>query len=307
LQGTERRGDLDLIVTALRQAGEIARAGFAGAPQVWEKSKGNPVTETDIAVDRHLAGVLGAARPDYGWLSEETADDPARLEARRIFVVDPIDGTVAFMKSKPWWCIPIAVVEDGRPVAAVIHAPALGETFTATLGGGAALQGRAITASDTTDLDDASVLADARLIEGPHWIEPWPAMRFEKRNAIAYRMALVAAGAFDAAINLSPKWDWDVCAGALIVEEAGGRVTDHHGHAWRFNQAHAHWLLAYMRRWLWCGLLCYTLGGVLELGLNTPGLSVLFYVPSALSVPVNVVIGVLWIGLKALPGPLRER
>jgi myo-inositol-1(or 4)-monophosphatase len=119
----------------------------------------------------------------------------------------------------------------------VIHAPALGETFTATLGGGATLHGRAITASDTADLDDASVLADARLIEGPHWLEPWPAMRFEKRNAIAYRMALVAAGAFDAAINLTPKWDWDVCAGALIVEEAGGRVSDHHGHAWRFNQA----------------------------------------------------------------------
>ena len=78
---------------------------------------------------------------------------------------------------------------------------------------------------------------DARLMEEPHWPEPWPAMRFEKRNAIAYRMALVAAGAFDAAIALTPKWDWDVCAGALIVEEAGGKVSDHHGGAWRFNQA----------------------------------------------------------------------
>ena len=90
--------------------------------------------------------------------------------------------------------------------------------------------------TDTADLDDASVLADARLMEGPHWPEPWPAMRYEKRNAIAYRMALVAAGAFDAAIALTPKWDWDVCAGALIVEEAGGKVSDHHGGAWRFNQ-----------------------------------------------------------------------
>ncbi len=81
------------------------------------------------------------------------------------------------------------------------------------------------------------MLADARMIEGPQWLDPWPAMRFEKRNAIAYRMALVAAGAFDAAINLTPKCDWDVCAGALIVEEAGGRVSDHHGPAWRFNQA----------------------------------------------------------------------
>lgn len=229
--------DLALIRDAAEAAGRLALAERDAGLKVWSKSGGSPVTSADMAVDRLLKGTLLSARPDHGWLSEETADNADRLSNRRIFVVDPIDGTVAYMKGKPWWCIPIAIVEDGRPVAAVIHAPALGETFTATLGGGASLQDRPITASDTTDLDDASVLADARLIEGPHWIEPWPAMRFEKRNAIAYRMALVAAGAFDAAIALTPKWDWDVCAGALIVEEAGGRVSDHHGHAWRFNQA----------------------------------------------------------------------
>jgi myo-inositol-1(or 4)-monophosphatase len=229
--------DLALIRDAAEAAGRLALAERDAGLKVWSKSGGSPVTSADMAVDQLLKDALLSARPDHGWLSEETADNADRLSNRRIFVVDPIDGTVAYMKGKPWWCIPIAIVEDGRPVAAVIHAPALGETFTATLGGGASLQDRPITASDTTDLDDASVLADARLIEGPHWIEPWPAMRFEKRNAIAYRMALVAAGAFDAAIALTPKWDWDVCAGALIVEEAGGRVSDHHGHAWRFNQA----------------------------------------------------------------------
>ena len=229
--------DLALIRDAAIAAGELALSERDAGLKIWSKSGGSPVTSADMAVDRLLRDTLLSARPDHGWLSEETADTAQRLSNRRIFVVDPIDGTVAYMKDKPWWCIPIALVEDGRPIAAVIHAPALGETFTATLGGGAALNGRPITASDTTDLDDASVLADARLMEGPHWLEPWPAMRFEKRNAIAYRMALVAAGAFDAAINLTPKWDWDVCAGALIVEEAGGRVSDHHGHAWRFNQA----------------------------------------------------------------------
>jgi len=229
--------DLDLIRDAAEAAGRLALAERDAGLKVWSKSGGSPVTSADMAVDQLLKDTLLSARPDHGWLSEETADNGGRLSNRRIFVVDPIDGTVAYMKGKPWWCVPIAIVEDGRPVAAVIHAPALGETFTATLGGGASLQGRSITASDTADLDDASVLADARLMEGPLWIEPWPAMRFEKRNAIAYRMALVAAGAFDAAIALTPKWDWDVCAGALIVEEAGGRVSDHHGHAWRFNQA----------------------------------------------------------------------
>lgn len=229
--------DLALIRDAALAAGELALAEREAGLKTWSKTGGSPVTSADMAVDRVLKDVLLSARPDYGWLSEETEDSAERLARRRIFVVDPIDGTVAYMKGKPWWCIPIAVVEDGRPVAAVIHAPALNETFCATLGGGATLNGQPITASDTDDLDDASVLADARLMEGPHWDEPWPPMRYEKRNAIAYRMALVAAGAFDAAIALTPKWDWDICAGALIAQEAGAVVSDHHGQPWRFNQA----------------------------------------------------------------------
>ena len=229
--------DLALIRDAALAAGELALAEREAGLKTWSKPGGSPVTSADMAVDRVLKDVLLSARPDYGWLSEESEDSAERLARRRIFVVDPIDGTVAYMKGKPWWCIPIAVVEDGRPVAAVIHAPALNETFCATLGGGATLNGQPITASDTDDLDDASVLADARLMEGPHWDEPWPPMRYEKRNAIAYRMALVAAGAFDAAIALTPKWDWDICAGALIAQEAGAVVSDHHGRPWRFNQA----------------------------------------------------------------------
>ena len=229
--------DLTLIRDAALVAGELALAEREAGLKTWSKSGGSPVTSADMAVDRVLKDVLLSARPDYGWLSEETEDSAERLARRRIFVIDPIDGTVAYMKGKPWWCIPIAVVEDGRPVAAVIHAPALNETFCATLGGGATLNGQPISASDTDDLDDASVLADARLMEGPHWNEPWPPMRYEKRNAIAYRMALVAAGAFDAAIALTPKWDWDICAGALIAQEAGAVVSDHHGQPWRFNQA----------------------------------------------------------------------
>jgi len=228
--------DLALIRDAALAAGELALAEREAGLTTWSKPGGSPVTSADMAVDRVLKDVLLSARPDYGWLSEETEDSAERLARRRLFIVDPIDGTVAYMKGKPWWCIPIAVVEAGRPVAAVIHAPALNETFCATLGGGATLNGQPISASDTDDLDDASVLADARMIEGPQWLEPWPAMRFEKRNAIAYRMALVAAGAFDAAIALSPKWDWDIAAGALIAEEAGAKVTDHHGRPWHFNR-----------------------------------------------------------------------
>lgn len=228
--------DLDLIREAAIAAGALAVAEREAGLKIWSKSGGSPVTSADLAVDALLKDRLLGARPDYGWLSEETPDGAERLSKARVFVVDPIDGTVAFMKGKPWWCVPIAVVEDGRPVAAVIHAPMLNETFEATLGGGARLNGRAIAASDADTLDDAAVLADARLMEGPQWPEPWPEMRFEKRNALAYRMALVAAGAFDATIALTPKWDWDVCAGALIAEEAGARVSDHHGRSWVFNR-----------------------------------------------------------------------
>lgn len=229
--------DLALIRDAALAAGALALAERAKGLKIWSKSGGSPVTSADMAVDALLKSTLLTARPDYGWLSEETPDTTERLSRRRIFIVDPIDGTVAYMKGKSWWCIPIAVIDDGRPVAAVIHAPALNETFEATLGGGARLNGKPISASDTDSLDDASVLADVRMIEGPQWLEPWPEMRFEKRNAIAYRMALVAAGAFDAAIALSPKWDWDIAAGALIAEEAGAKVTDHHGRPWHFNRA----------------------------------------------------------------------
>lgn len=231
------REDLALIRQAAQAACDLALSEREAGLKVWSKSGGSPVTSADMAVDRLLRDMLLSARPDYGWLSEETADSPERLDRRRIFVVDPIDGTVAYMKNRPWWCVPIAVIEDGCPVAAVIHAPALNETYEAVLGEGARMNGRTLHASDVETLDDAAMLADARLMEGPLWPEPWPPMRFEKRNAIAYRMALVAAGAFDAAVALTPKWDWDVAAGALIAAEAGARVTDHHGEAWRFNRA----------------------------------------------------------------------
>jgi len=228
--------DLALIRDAALQAGRVALAERDKGLRKWSKDGGSPVTSGDLAVDKWLKSILREARPGYGWLSEETPDSKARLAARRVFVVDPVDGTVAYMKGKPWWCVPIAVIEDGQPVAAVIHAPALDETYDASLGHGARLNGASISASGRADLADAAILCSAALLQGPDWTEPWPPLRFEQRNAIAYRMALVASGAFDAALAFTPKWDWDVCAGALIAGEAGAIVTDHHGQPWRFNQ-----------------------------------------------------------------------
>jgi myo-inositol-1(or 4)-monophosphatase len=229
--------DLDLLREAAIEAGRIALRRRERGLKIWSKAGGSPVTNADLEADAYLTKTLRGARPQYGWLSEETADDPARLQARRIFIVDPIDGTVAFMKRKPWFSVALAVVEDGRVVCGVIHAPVLNETYEATAGGGARLNGEPIEPSESVTLDDCAMLGDAQLFARSDWAEPWPQMRVEKRNSIALRMAFVAAGAFDAALALGPKSDWDVAAGTLIAEEAGAKVSDASGAAFRFNRA----------------------------------------------------------------------
>jgi len=230
--------DLQLIEQAAREAGELA-LGYRrrGEVEVWSKPGGSPVTNADLAVDRLLTERLRAARPDYGWLSEETADDRSRLQARRVFVVDPIDGTIAFMKDRPHWAVSIAVVEDGQPVAGVLHAPAHGETFTAEAGKGARMDGAPIHVSDRASLAGSALLADARYLRRPGWPEPWPEdLTIETRNSVAYRMTLVADGRFDAVVALSSKCDWDLAASDLIVREAGGLATDHRGRRFAYNQ-----------------------------------------------------------------------
>ena len=201
------------------------------------KPGGSPVTNADLAVDALLKTILQTARPAYGWLSEETADDRSRLAGGRTFVVDPIDGTIAYIKGKPWWVVSIAVVEDGASVAGVIHAPAVGETYEATLGGGARRDGQAIAVSRRAELEGCAMLSDAAMLKRPEWPQPWPPMRVETRNSVAYRMALVAAGEFDATLALSSKCDWDVAAGDLIAREAGAVVSDHMGGAYAYDQA----------------------------------------------------------------------
>lgn len=228
--------DLELILEAAQQAGELALSARESGLKIWSKTGGSPVTDADLAVDTLLKMELKAARPDYGWLSEETADDPARLVTRRQFVVDPIDGTVAFMKNKPWFAVSIAVVENGQPIAGVVHAPALSETYAATLEGPATLNGAPIAPSATDQLFGAAMLGDAKMFAHPAWREPWPEMRIESRNSIAYRMCLVAAGAFDAAVALSPKSEWDLAAADLIVRRAGATLSDHKGHSFAYNR-----------------------------------------------------------------------
>jgi myo-inositol-1(or 4)-monophosphatase len=228
--------DLGLIADCAREAGALALRRLGEKVRVWSKEGGSPVTNVDLEIDTLLKEKLRAARPDYGWLSEETADDPARMQTRRQFVVDPIDGTVAFFKGKPWWSVSVAVVEGGRPVAGVLFAPAVDEFYEAEAGGGARLNGRPIHPSTTKVLEGAAVIADARYLARPDWPIPWPEMRIDSRNSVALRVALVGAGAFDAAVAMSHKCDWDLAAADLIATEAGAKCTDHLGKTFVYNR-----------------------------------------------------------------------
>ena len=224
----------------MREAGSIARKYFGGDYKKWDKSKGNPVTEADLAVDKFLRETLCPARPDYGWLSEETEDDAQRLEAQNVFVVDPIDGTIAFMKGRPHFTICAGVVSDGSPVAGAVYNPITEECFTARLGNGAFLNGAPIHASERDRVEGCRMLGDKAMFAHAAWNtppnRPWPAMEIETRGSIAYRIALVACGQFDAMMALSAKRDWDVAAAEIIASEAGAEMTTHTGARLRYNR-----------------------------------------------------------------------
>ena len=229
--------DTALLVARVREAGEIARKFFTQGAKVWRKEGGDPVTEADIAIDTFLKETLCAARPDYGWLSEESVQDPARLLAKRTFVVDPIDGTYGFVKGRPQFTIVAAVVENGRPQAAAIYNPITEEMFEATSGEGARKNEQAIRVSTHSDFAGARLLAERRFLEPSRWSTPWlDNIALDTRASIAYRMALVAEGAYDAMISLSQKSDWDLAAGDLIVRESGGCVSTEEGANLLYNR-----------------------------------------------------------------------
>jgi myo-inositol-1(or 4)-monophosphatase len=228
--------DLVLIREAAQRAGELAVNLRLAGLSTETKDDGTPVSNADLEVDALLREMLGDARPDYGWLSEETADDPARLERKRLFVVDPIDGTRAYVKDRPWWGVSIAVVENDRPIAGVIYAPDVEETYHAVAGEGAWRNGALIRPSEASAVEDCAMLADAPMLKHPAWARPWPEMQIANRNSVAYRLCLVAAGDFDAALALSHKAEWDLAAADLIASEAGCLVTNHKGAGFRYNQ-----------------------------------------------------------------------
>ena len=232
-----QESDLALLERAAQKAAAVAVPFWGKSPKSWEKSGGaGPVTEADLAADATLRSFLLEARPEYGWLSEETEDNLSRLKHERVFIIDPIDGTRAFMAGERTWAHSLAVSYGGMITAAVVFLPLRDEMFSAALGQGAWLNGAPIHVSSTSRLTNADVLSPRCDLKPEHWRRDVPAIKHHFRPSLAFRLALVGQGRFDAMMTLRDTWEWDVAAGTLIVTEAGGHVSDRHGAAITFNQ-----------------------------------------------------------------------
>lgn len=228
--------DLALLTEAAQAAGRIAARFWQQQPAQWEKDdNAGPVTEADLAVDAMLRERLMAARPDYGWLSEESEDDRKRLGARRSFIVDPIDGTRAFIAGEKGFAHALAVVEEGRVIAAVVYLPMADKLYAATAGGGATLNGAPIRGSGRSETRGATLFASGHAMQAEHWPGGVPKIDRHFRAALTHRLCLVADGSYDACLTLRPAWEWDVASGALIAAEAGVLVTGARGETLRFN------------------------------------------------------------------------
>lgn len=224
--------ELNLLTRVVRQAGAISLAAYHRKDsKVWDKSENHPVTDADIAVNDYLQAELLAARPGYGWLSEETQDDASRHSCQRSFVVDPIDGTRAFIDRKPGFAVCVAIIEEGQAVAGVVFNPLKDEFYAAVRGGGATLNDKRLTIQDRDHIEGCVMVGYPRKFKRLNF----PPMQFRISNSMAYRMTLVAAGKADATLSFTPKSDWDIAAAALIATEAGAVVTNLYGEVPRFD------------------------------------------------------------------------
>jgi len=227
--------DAALLTATVREAGALALSLFRTELKNWTKGASSPVSEADIAVNDLLERRLRSATPDYGWLSEESADDESRLEKRLVWIVDPIDGTRGYLAGREDWCVSVALVEDASPVLAAVFAPASDEFFFAACGQGAARNGVAIQVTPGTELDFSRIAGPKPLVErlsrsaGEIVLHP-------RIGSLALRLCRVAQGSLDAAFAGGQSRDWDLAAANLIVQEAGGNMTALSGDAISYNR-----------------------------------------------------------------------
>lgn len=225
--------DFDRFRHIMAEAGRLALASWPGhghALDVWDKSPGNPVSAADLAVDTYLKQELGSLLPSAGWLSEETADHPARLDKGLCWLVDPIDGTRDFVRGRPGWAVSVALISEGRPLIGALDAPARGEYWQAIAGQGAMRNDIPLTASNRQSLSGARVPTDA-LPRADHDL-----VLVDKPNSIALRIAMVAADEADLLATLRWGYEWDIAAATLIAREAGAAVSDAFGAPLAYNK-----------------------------------------------------------------------
>jgi len=224
-----------LLAAHVREAGTLARSMFQTPIRTWTKAGSSPVCEADIAVDQLLHERLTGAEPGVAWLSEESADDPARLSARYVWIVDPIDGTRAYLAGLSDWAVSAALVDNGQPIAACLYAPVTDEFFIASLGGGATCNGAAIAATTGASLVGARIAGPRGFLDRLAAVSP-SFVAMPRVRSLALRLARVAQGAFDVAIAGVDSHDWDLAAADLLVHEAGGALTPAGGGAIIYNR-----------------------------------------------------------------------
>jgi myo-inositol-1(or 4)-monophosphatase len=227
--------DAMLLKNTVQEAGALALALFRTELRNWTKGASSPVSEADIAVNDLLEARLRSATPDYGWLSEESADDETRLVKRRVWIVDPIDGTRGYLAGREDWCVSVALVEDASPLLAAVFAPASDEFFFAARGQGAARNDVPVRATSGTELDFSRVAGPKPLVErlnrssGEITLHP-------RIGSLALRLCRVAQGSLDAAFAGGQSRDWDLAAANLIVQEANGNMTALSGDTILYNR-----------------------------------------------------------------------
>lgn len=227
--------DAALLTETVRQAGALAKAMFRTELKNWTKGASSPVSEADIAVNDLVEQKLRSATPDYGWLSEESVDDDARLGKKLVWIVDPIDGTRAYLAGREDWCVSVALVAGDVPVLAAVFAPVTDEFFFAARGQGTTLNRRQVQASSGTELDFSRMAGPKPLVQR---LSPSPdeITLFPRIGSLALRLCRVADGSLDAAFAGGQSRDWDLAAANLIVQEANGRMTALSGDAIEYNR-----------------------------------------------------------------------
>jgi myo-inositol-1(or 4)-monophosphatase len=227
--------DAQLLTAAVREAGALAKSLFRTELKNWIKGKSSPVSEADIAVNDLLEQRLRTATPDYGWLSEESVDDEARLGKKLVWIVDPIDGTRAYLAGRDDWCVSVALVQDASPVLAAVFAPASDEFFFAARGQGATRNDKNLHSTTGDDYDFSRMAGPKPLVQrlsvSPDEIELHPRI-----GSLALRLCRVAQGSLDAAFAGGQSRDWDLAAANLIVQQADGRMTALSGDAIAYNR-----------------------------------------------------------------------